>query len=116
EAVQGNEPVRWSELLHMILTIAHWKRPAEEWNTLAQIAQRENPARIEEVRDMVRTAAEADMERGEIRGAKATLRRQQKVRFGELPEPLLQQIEALDDLERLNAALDQVVQVKSLDE
>ncbi len=116
QAVQGNEPVRWSELLHMILTFAFWKRPAEEWNTLTQIAQRENPARIEEVRIMVRTAADVEMERGEIRGAKATLRRQLKVRFGDLPETLLQQIDAINDIERLNAALDQVVQVKSLDE
>jgi hypothetical protein len=81
-----------------------------------KITLRENLARIEEVQGMMRTIEEAAMDRGEIRGAKATIRRQLQFRFGQLPESLLQQIDAVNDLERLNAALDKVVQVKSLDE
>ena len=37
-------------------------------------------------------------------------------RFGSLPEDLQRQIEGIDDLQRLQAALRQVVHVKSLEE
>jgi hypothetical protein len=69
---------------------------------------------------MEKTIAQAMEERGEKRGqllqAKATLRRRLEKRFGSLPEAIVQQITACEDLPRLDAADDRVEQMKSLDE
>jgi hypothetical protein len=115
-AIEASEPVRWYELLAMVLTYSVQRRAQAEADLVRQIAERENPARFAEIQTMAQTAAEVYEERGAIRLAKATLRQQLQTRFGGLSESLLQQIDGLNDLARLNAALIQVVQVKSLDE
>ena len=53
---------------------------------------------------------------GQLLANRETLRRLLTQRFAPLPEPIVQRIEAASDLERLQAALDQVLQLKSLDE
>jgi hypothetical protein len=107
-------------LLHLILSYARWGRPAEEWNNLTQIAVRENPARIEEVRSMALTIEQAAMERGAQQGrlelARTWLRQLMEDRFGPLSEVILLRINAQDDVARLNAAARQVYRVQSLDE
>jgi hypothetical protein len=119
-ALQQSEHVRWVELLEMVLRYAAWRRPETEQSSLREIAERENPAQIEEVRSMVRTIAEADMERGAQRGrleeARFLLRRLLEESFSPLPEALLEQIAASDDLERLNAAVLRAAKIESLDE
>lgn len=58
--------------------------------------------------------------RGEARGrlvnAREVLQLQLEDKFGALPEDLVQRIEQTDDLERLRAALRQVLHVKALSE
>ena len=65
---------------------------------------------------MFKTQADVEEERGELKHAKATLRRQMKARFETLPDHIAQRIDACDDLQRLDATLDRMVQIKSLDE
>jgi hypothetical protein len=130
-AMQQTEPVRWSELLGMILTYARWRRPLEERDTLLAIVQRENPARYGEVQAVTKTWAEAELEeRLEERLAERLaehltehtqqirLEQVQRLRrlllsmlrkwFDPLPESLVQQIESTTDVARLEAAFDRV--------
>ncbi len=54
--------------------------------------------------------------RGELRNARRSLCDVLEERFGEVPEPLKQQIECMTDAERLRAALKQSLRIKSFDE
>jgi hypothetical protein len=69
---------------------------------------------------MAKTIAEELMEQGrrlgELRAARWGLRDVLEIRFGTLPEPLAQQIEALADLERLLQGFRQALRVPRLDE
>jgi hypothetical protein len=68
---------------------------------------------------MVQTIAESYIEEGVAKGRllanRTTLRRQLTIGFGPLPDALLLKIETADAV-RLIAALDQLVQLKGLDE
>jgi hypothetical protein len=114
--VQDMDPVRWSELLRMILSYAQFRRPNGEWDRLRAIAEIGTPTRVEEIRSMWKTIAEAQMEEGRLQQARQLLRELIEDRFGPLPEPLLQQIEAQNDLARLSAAARKVYRVNSQDE
>jgi hypothetical protein len=69
---------------------------------------------------MGQTIAEAlieeGIEKGQLLASRDTLKRLLSQRFGALPEPLVQRIEGVFDLSRLNDALDQVLRINSLDE
>ena len=69
---------------------------------------------------MVQTIAEAYIEEGVAKGqliaSRETLRRQLTLRFGNVSNAVLEQIDSTTDLARLQNALDQVLQLKSLDE
>ena len=83
-----------------------------------------NPMFRQKMKEMTQTIAESYIEEGvakslaagQVRAYRDTLRRQLILRFGHLPETLLQRIEAASDPARLQAALDQVIPMKSLDE
>lgn len=127
-ALQGREEVRWSDLLRIVLTYASWRRPPVERPTLEKIALETNPTRKEEVRKMVQTIAEALIEEGHAKGHaeghaegvletnRENLRRLLLRKFPQLPEAILQRINACTDIERLKAALDRLLDLKSLDE
>ncbi len=51
-----------------------------------------------------------------VAALRQTLRKLLVVRFKQLPEAVLKQIDALDDVDKLNDALIQVVQIDTLDE
>ncbi len=53
---------------------------------------------------------------GELHANREILRRLLIRKFTDLPETVLQQIEGCADLQRLKAAIDRVLEVKSLDE
>jgi hypothetical protein len=55
-------------------------------------------------------------EQGQLETAREILRLQLEDRFGLLPADLVQRIERTDDLERLRAALRQVVHITALSE
>ncbi len=59
--------------------------------------------------------AEGDT-RGALRTRREDLRMLLEERFGPLPQPLLERIEGADDLNRLQAALRQVVHIQALDD
>jgi hypothetical protein len=69
---------------------------------------------------MAQTAAEAWLEEGKVKGRleanRATLKRQLTAKFGPLPAALQERIDATLDPGRLDAALDQVLTLQSLDE
>jgi len=65
---------------------------------------------------MTQTHAEALMEEGALRTNRDTLRRLLLRRFQQLPDVVLQRIETCADNERLKAAIDRVLDMKSLDE
>jgi hypothetical protein len=134
EALSQQEPVRWQELLWFVLSWGLLRRPGEEREALMAEAQssQTDVVRQEEVRRMsetiTRTWEQEMLARGEARGeargreqgqletAREILRLQLEDRFGLLPADLVQRIERTDDLERLRAALRQVVHITALSE
>lgn len=65
---------------------------------------------------MFKTMVDLDEERGELRHARATLRKLLETRFGPLPPELVQQIAASNDIEQLDAALLRLVQIHALND
>lgn len=114
------------ELIHAMFTYAYWKRPAGEREAIKAIAvgNPKNPVDQERMENMVQTIAEAYIEEGVAKGVakgqllanRETLRRLLTLRFGNVPKAVLEQIDSTTDLARLQNALDQVLQLKSLDE
>ena len=117
-ALSLQDLARWEELMNAVITWAQWKRPADEREALRAMAAASQPDPVlrERVEAMGMTIAESYIEEGRISANRETLRRQLAQRFGPLPEALLRRIEAASDAARLQAALDQVIQMKSLDE
>ncbi|HEY7315518.1 MAG TPA: Rpn family recombination-promoting nuclease/putative transposase [Gemmataceae bacterium] len=127
-ALQGREEVRWHDCLRVVLTYASWRRPPAEAKALEDIALAANPTRKEEVRRMIQTIAEELIERGRAEGHaegraegaldsnREALRRLLLHKFKQLPAVVLQRIESCTDIERLKAALEHVLDMKSLDE
>jgi hypothetical protein len=129
EALSQQEPVRWHDLLWFVLSWGLLRRPAAERDPLLIAAQssQTDALRQDEVRRMsetiTRTWEQELLARGEARGeargraegqlaaAREILRLQLEDRFGPLPEELVQRIERADDLERLRAALQQVLHI-----
>jgi predicted transposase YdaD len=129
EALSQQEPVRWHDLLWFVLSWGVLRRPAEEREPLLQAAQssQTDALRREEVRRMTetitRTWEQELLARGEARGeargreegqleaAREILQMQLEDRFGPLREELVQRIKRADDLERLRAALHQVLHI-----
>jgi hypothetical protein len=126
EPLAASDPVRYYDLLRMILTWGLWRRPREEREQLQQaaLASQRDAARREEIRTMTQTIAEWYVEEGEKKGEKKgrlhalrdTLRIQLEERFQTLPEALQQRIEATTDLEKLQSCLRQVLHIKDLQE
>ena len=73
---------------------------------------------------MTQTIAESLIAEGQVKGrvegelltSRAVLRRLLTKRFGPLPESLLQRIEATADAGRLQACIEQVMELRTLDE
>jgi predicted transposase YdaD len=131
-ALRGQEEVRRQDLMRIILTYACWRRPAAEREALVAAVMQAIPTRQEEIRHMVQTIAESWIEEGRAKGraegraeglAAGELNAYRDVlphlltlKFGPLPETVLQRIGACADVERLKAALERVATMQSLDE
>jgi hypothetical protein len=107
---------RWSQLMRAIYAYSLFKRPAPEHPQIKQIMERENPARVEEVKAMEKTIAQAIEERSKLEQGRAVVRLFLDERFGPLPEAVTQRIDALDDLDRLSAAARLAARITKLDD
>lgn len=116
----ASDHVRWSRLTHGLLTYSIFRRPPGEHAQIREIGERENPERIEEVKAMSKTIAEALEEQGEQRGelkrARTLLRKMLEKHIGPIPEAIQQRIDAENDVERISAAVLGAEQLKSFDE
>ncbi|HJT76156.1 MAG TPA: Rpn family recombination-promoting nuclease/putative transposase [Gemmataceae bacterium] len=120
------DKLRWQDLMWFLLSWAVRRRPGGERHELfaTVVSHVENATVQEEIQTMSQQVMQ-DWEqeafaRGEARGAfrnaREILRDVLSERFGELPEALVQRIEAVEDLARLRAAIRQAVHIQSLDE
>jgi hypothetical protein len=122
EALHGRDHVRWYDLLRIVLTWAVWRRPRPEQAALLAAAQasQANVARQQEIQTMAHTIAEALIAEGEIKGAlraaRTILQRLLTKRFQSLPEDVVKRIEAASDLGVLQACIDRVLEMQSLEE
>lgn len=122
EPLAVSDPVRYYDLLRMVLTWGLWRRPSEERQQLQQaaIASQRGAARQEEMRTMSQTIAEWYVEEGEKKGQLRTLRNMLRIlleeRFHTLPEALQQQIEATTDVAKLESSLRQVLRINGPEE
>jgi predicted transposase YdaD len=118
EALGGQDRVRWHDLMRIILSWALWRRPRQEGETLlaAALATQANVDRQKEVKLMGQTIAESLWEEGRLKGqlegelkiARRLLQQLLANHFGAVPEAVLQQIEAVPDVDRLTAAALQI--------
>jgi hypothetical protein len=105
-----------------LLTWALWRRPAGERANLLAVAQnsQENLDHRQEVKTVGQTIAEALIAEGEalgvLRTSRRILHRVLAQRFGALPPTILQRIEAAEDPEGLQACIERVSALKSLDD
>jgi hypothetical protein len=118
--VEGSDVVRWWELVQIVLAYALGRRPAAEREALLDAVVKATPHRAREIRAMVKTSVDEWLEEGMVKGQllanRATLRRLLTLQFGALPETVLERIEQTADIDRLNAAIDRVLKMTSLDE
>ncbi len=131
EVLASQDHVRWYDLMRIILTWALWRRPPAERQTLLTAAQttQGNVERQKEIGLMGQTIAEAIWEegwnkglakgiaegqaQGELKSSRQLLRQLLEDRFGPLSESVRQRIEATTDIERVQAAVLQVLHVNS---
>jgi hypothetical protein len=120
--------MRWHELLWFVLSWALRRRPGREREALmhtaresqTQVADREEVARISEAiaetweQELVARGVALGEARGQLQEARATLRVLLEDRFGALPAPLVAQIEAVGELERLRGAIRQSSKLAAL--
>ena len=133
QTLAGQDHIRWYDLLRIILSWGLWRRPRSERPALLAAAQaiQADSQRQKEVGDVGQTIAEEIWEegwtkgltegvakgltegvaKGQLENSRGLLRRLLTRRFGTVPEGLLQQIEATTDVERLNAAAVEVLQI-----
>jgi hypothetical protein len=122
EALSQSDPVRWRELLWFLLSWALRRRPDEEQaavQRLAEESQTQTAIRkeVETMSQAVKKTWEQSMlEKGELRGQRKTIRRQLEKRFGPLPDPIAERLEAITDPACLEGLELQVLHVQSLDE
>lgn len=129
-ALGAQEPVRWYDLMKVLLTWVYWRRADAERDPLvaATVASQVDQERQKEIQAMTskwgptlfEKALAQGRDEGEAKGqlvmARANLRALVENRFGAIPPTLTQRIEATTDLDRLQAALVQVLHAQSADE
>ncbi len=118
--LHGDDHPRWYDLLRAVWAWGHWRRPPAERAALAAAAaaSQQELSRRQEVQVMGQTIAEALIEEGMAKGAllatRASLRTLLEKRFGKLPEALIQRIDATVDIEGLQEAFHQAIDLKTL--
>jgi len=112
------DPVRWAELMRLLLTWIYWRRPAVERDRLeaAALAVQKNEAFQKEAQAMGSklgpSLVEESFAKGQLETARSFLRDLVQNRFQVMPEDLDRRIAACADVERLRAAARQVLHVQ----
>jgi hypothetical protein len=115
-ALASSQLVRWQQLLHGLLSYVLRERPPAEHDALVQVIRETNRPRETEVSTMARTIADDLIEQGELKTARRFLRDLLEEKFGPLPEAILQQIQASQDVEKLRTAVLAIRKMESLDQ
>jgi hypothetical protein len=108
---------QWKRVVWFLLLLMHNRR--EERGLVDRVVEQAKRSKFrerEEVAAMGLTVAEQLEAKGELRACRHILRLQLEERFGALPAELERTIESIDDLQRLQSGLRQVLHVKSLAE
>jgi hypothetical protein len=117
EPLAGEDHVRWSELMRIILSWGQWRRPGQERQNLlaAARAAQTNVERQKEVGLMAQTIAESIWEeglrKGELEAARRLLQQLLVKRFSTVPEDVVRRVASATDVERLTAAALQVLDI-----
>jgi len=116
------DPVRWAELMRLLLTWIYWRRPAAERARLeaAALAVQKDEAFQKEAQAMgsklgpslVEESFAKGQAQGQLETARSFLRDLVQNRFQVMPEDLDRRIAACADVERLRAAARQVLHVQ----
>jgi hypothetical protein len=113
---------QWEKLMYYLVLLIFHRRDTEEQPELISLVDEtvKDRNRREEVAKMGRTAAQAVMEEGEVRG---TLRTRQedllevmRGKFGGVSQNMENKIQAIRDIDRLKALLRNVIHASSVDE
>ena len=109
--------MRWYDVMRIMRTWAVWRRPGAERTPLLFAAQasQKDAGLQRETETMSQTIAEGEA-KGELLTSRAVLRRLLTKQFGALPESLLERMEATADAGRLQACIEQVMELRTLDE
>jgi hypothetical protein len=114
----------------MVLTWVLWRRPRQERADLMAMVEAHQPdvTQQREVQAMGQTIAESlieegfekgiekGIEKGKLTIARETVRLLLEDRFGPLPESLVQRIDSINELPRLQAAFRQGLRLQKLDD
>jgi hypothetical protein len=122
KGLASRDKVRWHGLMWFVLAWALQRRPREEREALTALAAaaQEDVLLREEVRTMGQTIADELREEGKKEGAlqcvQETLISVLRKKFGRVPKPLRQRIEATTDVARLQACVIHASTADSLDD
>jgi hypothetical protein len=126
ESLAEQDAARWRDLLTYIYALVYNQRsPGEQarlQRTIVDAVQTDEHRR--ESGQMAKTIAEALIEQGEetgreqgaLRARQQTLLRQLRRRFGELPPPAVEVVEATHDVERLDEWLERILTAAAFDD
>jgi hypothetical protein len=107
---------QWQRVVWFLLLMHNRRAERALFDRVVEQTKQSKFREREEVAAMGLTVAEQMRAEAELRTCRRILRRQLAERFGELPEEMERTIEGIEDLDRLESALGQVVRVKSLGE
>jgi hypothetical protein len=136
EAVRGLEPLsgqdkmRWHQLLRLVLYWGLFRRRAGERQGLIEAArssqrdmalQQEVQAVAQQIeqtweQELLARGEARGKQEGELQAHRKILQRLLQARFSSLPASVLEKIQATSNLERLQACIEQVSQMQSLDD
>lgn len=113
---------QWAKLMYYLVLLIFHRREKEEQPELISLVDEtvKDNRRREEVVKMGRTAAQALIEEGEVRGALRT--RQEDLlefmqgKFGLIPQNIEHRIQAIQDVNRLKALIRNIIHANSIDE
>lgn len=128
EQLPNDEYAAWQEAMHFLGMLIQHRRPSSEHEHLRQVMEKSirNRQHKQEVRKMAKTMAEFLMEQGEARGLEKgevlgmikakqdAVLRLMRLKFGDLPPQFAQRVQAIRNVERLDALLEQVWNANSL--
>jgi hypothetical protein len=110
EGLRGSDPVRWYDLLRIVLTWIWWRRPVAEQQQLLTTVQANRDAawqrHVQKMREEmgIVTYEEELYLKGQVKTAREWLREALESQHGAVPAELVERIEACADLQKLDHA------------